>query len=71
MGPEGLADVRAWRAAHSWTPHQLRHAADTAIRKEHGIEVARIILGHSTAFSTEVFAEADGEQARAVVGAMG
>lgn len=29
-----------------WHPHQLRHNAATALRREHGIEVARVILGH-------------------------
>jgi len=40
-----------------WHPHQLRHNAATNIRKQHGIEIARIILGHSTAFTTEIYAE--------------
>jgi integrase len=71
LGPDGRAEVRAWRKAHTWTPHQLRHAAGTAIRKEFGIELARIILGHSTAFTTEVYAEADREQARDVVAKIG
>lgn len=71
LGPDGQAQVRAWRKDHTWTPHQLRHAAGTAIRKEHGTELARIILGHSTAFTTEVYAEADKEQAREVMIAIG
>jgi integrase len=71
LGPEGSAEVRAWRKAHTWTPHQLRHAAGTAIRKEFGIELARIILGHSTAFTTEIYAETDREQARDVVAKIG
>jgi integrase len=71
LGVDGQAEVRRWRNAHTWTPHQLRHAAATAIRKEYGIERAQIILGHSSAFTTEIYAEADREQARAVVGAIG
>jgi integrase len=42
-----------------WHPHQLRHNAATFLRREHGIEVARIILGHKSAAITEVYAEAD------------
>ena len=47
-----------------WHPHQLRHNAATTLRREHGIEVARIILGHRSAAITEVYAEVD--YARAV-----
>ena len=28
-----------------WHPNQLRHNAATVLRKEHGIELARIVLG--------------------------
>lgn len=54
-----------------FTPLQLRHTAATRIRKRHGIEVARIILGHSTAFTTEIYAEADRDKAMKVMGKMG
>ncbi|HEX4000818.1 MAG TPA: site-specific integrase [Pirellulales bacterium] len=47
-----------------WHPHQLRHNAATNLRREHGIEVARIILGHRSAAITEVYAEVD--HARAI-----
>ena len=47
-----------------WHPHQLRHNAATNLRREHGIEVARIILGHRSPAITEVYAEVD--HARAV-----
>ena len=42
-----------------WTPHRLRHNAATRIRREGGIEVARIVLGHSDAGVTEIYAERD------------
>jgi integrase len=42
-----------------WTPGRLRHNAGTTIRREYGIELARIILGHSTMNTTEIYAEAD------------
>ncbi|MBI1901755.1 MAG: site-specific integrase [Planctomycetia bacterium] len=54
-----------------WHPHQLRHNAATSLRREFGIEVARIILGHATAFTTEIYAEADREAARAAIGKVG
>jgi integrase len=40
-------------------PHQIRHTVATNLRKLKGIEVARIVLGHSSAFTTEIYAEAD------------
>ena len=52
---------RACRLAKvdKWSPNQLRHSAATRIRKKHGIEVARIVLGHTTLATTQVYAEAD------------
>jgi integrase len=47
----------------TWAPNRLRHNAATGLRKEFGIELARIVLGHSTAFTTEIYAEADRVQA--------
>lgn len=52
-------DAANWRKAHCWSPNQLRHAAATRIRATYGIEVARIILGHASAVTTEVYAEVD------------
>jgi len=57
------AELAAWRKAHRWHPHQLRHNAATELRKEFGIEAARIILGHRSAAITEVYAEKDEQQA--------
>jgi integrase len=54
-----------------WYPNQLRHNAATNLRREHGIELARIILGHSTAFTTEIYAEADKLQAMEVIAKIG
>ena len=61
----------AWRNEHCWHPNQLRHSAATKLRKEHGVELARIILGHSTAFTTEIYAEVDQQQAIDVIGMVG
>jgi integrase len=65
------AELRRWRKAHRWHPHQLRHNAATVLRKEYGIEVAKIILGHATLSATEVYAERDLEKAREVVSTIG
>jgi integrase len=68
---EDKAELRRWRKAHRWHPHQLRHNAATVLRKEYGIEVAKIILGHATLNSTLVYAERDLEKAREIVGKIG
>lgn len=65
------AELKEWRKANRWHPHQLRHSSATLLRKEHGIELARIILGHSTAFTTEIYAELDKQQAVEVMGKIG
>ena len=55
---------RQWREKHCWHPHQLRHTAATELRKQFGLEAARVVLGHRSAAITEVYAEID--RARAV-----
>jgi hypothetical protein len=42
-----------------WHPHQLRHNRATELRKEYGLEVARIVLGQKRATVTQNYAEAD------------
>lgn len=60
LTPEQKAELRAWRKAHRWHPHQLRHNAGTAIRREFGLEAAQLVLGHSSAQITDaVYAERD------------
>jgi integrase len=54
-----------------WSPNRLRHLAATRIRRRHGIEMARIILGHSSLIVTQVYAEADGKKALEVMGQIG
>jgi integrase len=71
LSPEERTEIKAWRREHSWHPGQLRHNAATWLRKEFGVELARIILGHATAFTTEIYAEADRQQAMEVVGKVG
>jgi integrase len=64
-------EIRAWRRQQRWHPHQLRHSAATNLRKEFGVELTRIVLGHSTAFTTEIYAEADKQQAMEVIARIG
>jgi integrase len=43
-----------------WHPHRLRHSAATQIRREFGLEAARMVLGHSSALITDaIYAERD------------
>ncbi|QDU56165.1 tyrosine-type recombinase/integrase [Aeoliella mucimassa] len=42
-----------------WSPNQLRHLTATEVRREFGLEAAQIILGHSQANVTQVYAERD------------
>lgn len=47
---EGLwDDLAAWRRAHRFHPHQLRHNAATELRKAFGLEAAQLTLGHASA----------------------
>jgi len=54
-----------------WHPNQLRHSAATAIRKQFGLEAAQVILGHSRADVTQVYAERDSARAIEVVRKIG
>jgi integrase len=54
-----------------WHPNQLRHNAATALRKEFGIEAARVVLGHRSAVVTEICAEADRGRAAEIMGRVG
>lgn len=67
---EGI-DTKQVALVPHWHPHQLRHNAATNLRREHGIEVARIILGHRSPAITEVYAEVDHARAIEVMGKIG
>jgi integrase len=71
LTPQEKDEIRAWRREHSWHPHQLRHNAATNLRREYGVELARIILGHASAFTTEIYAEVDRQQAMEVIAKVG
>ena len=60
-----------WRAKHCWHPHQLRHNAATLFRREHGLEVARILLGHKNMVVTQIYAEGDQQRAVEVMSRIG
>jgi integrase len=68
LSPEQLEQVDRWRKAHRWTPNRLRHSAATQLRKQFGIEAARVVLGHSSADVTEIYAEQDLQRAAEIMG---
>jgi integrase len=60
-----------WQQDHRWHPHQLRHSAATRLRKQYGLEAARVVLGHRSAAVAEVYAEIDQTKARQIMGEVG
>jgi integrase len=54
-----------------WHPHQLRHNAATAIRREFGLDMARAVLGHHSPQITEMYAELDINRAAEVMAKVG
>ncbi len=67
------AITRACDAANvpHWHPHQLRHNAATTLRREFGIEVARVVLGHRSAAVTQIYAEIDQNRAMEAIQRIG
>ncbi|HNO79533.1 MAG TPA: site-specific integrase [Phycisphaerae bacterium] len=54
-----------------WHPHQLRHNAAFDLRRRFDIEVARVILGHSSPSMTDLYGEFDRRKAVAVMEKVG
>lgn len=54
-----------------WTPGQLRHNAGTRIRHRYGLEAARLVLGHRSMATTEIYAERNMAKAIQVMNEMG
>ena len=71
LGEEKWAQLQVWRRDHRWSPNQLRHNAATYLRKQFGIEAARVVLGHSSAAVTEVYAELDLAKAADIMAKVG
>jgi len=79
--PREQYDVAAYRRAIRracekagipvWHPNQLRHLRGTEIRKGYGLEASQAVLGHAELSVTQVYAEADLETARKIMGEAG
>jgi integrase len=56
---EQHAELRAWRRAHRFHPHQLRHTFATKVRAQYGPDVALTLLGDRTTRMVDVYAAKD------------
>jgi integrase len=54
-----------------WHPNQLRHSMATDLRREAGLDAARVVLGHRSPSMTEVYAEVDTNKAAEVMARLG
>jgi len=57
LTPEQRAEVKAWRKAHRWAPNRLRHTYATKVRRDYDLEATQVLLGHSKANMTQIYAE--------------
>ncbi len=59
LTPDERERVKEWQTSHRWHPNQLRHTFATKVRRMPGggLEAAQVLLGHSKANITEVYAE--------------
>jgi integrase len=64
------AACRRARVLH-WHPNQLRHNHATMIRRRYGLEAAQVVLGHSRADVTQVYAERDLSLAQRIAAEIG
>jgi integrase len=71
LNAERLREDPAATKVEDWSPNQLRHAAATEIRKKFGLEAAQVVLGHSSADITQVYAERDQKLAAEVIKQIG
>lgn len=66
-----ISDACRRQGVTRWSPNQLRHNAATRLRREFGLDVAQVVLGHSWADVTQVYADVDVEKAAAAMEKVG
>lgn len=66
-----VSRAAAFAGAPHWHPNQLRHARGTEVRREYGLEGSQVVLGHSNANITQVYAQSDAELASRIALASG
>jgi integrase len=64
-------EAAQWRKEHCWHPNQLRHTFGTQARREGGIETSRILLGHTSIATSEIYAEPDRTTAQKIIAEIG
>jgi hypothetical protein len=64
-------EARKWRRQHCWAPNRLRHSTGTQVRELFGLEAAQLILGHSRADVTQIYAERNAKLAADVARKLG
>lgn len=65
------AKLKEWQRQHRWAPNRLRHTTATELRKRFGLEAAQVVLGHSYADVTQIYAERDLLKAAALIQEVG
>jgi integrase len=72
-GSYANAITRGCRRARvpAFSPNQIRHTYATMIRKEFGLEAAQVMLGHSRADVTQIYAEANRDVATSIAAKVG
>lgn len=60
-------EIKAWRQKNRWSPNRLRHTFATEMRREHGLEATSVSLGHSSARTSEIYAEPDWERLESIM----
>lgn len=61
-----VEDIGKLELFRPWGPNRLRHSAGTRLRREEGLEAARVVLGHARAAVTEIYAEVDHARSREI-----
>jgi site-specific recombinase XerC len=68
---QAIARACAKAGVPAWAPNRVRHSFATDVRAAHGLEAAQVLLGHSRADVTQIYAERDQTLAEQVAAAVG
>ena len=70
---EEKARLIEWQQQHRWHPNQLRHTFATKVRRmpDGGLEAVQVLLGHSRADVTQVYAARNEELAATLAAKIG
>lgn len=71
LTPAQRIELAAWRKAHKFHPHQLRHTAATRWRAQFGAEATLVLLGDRTTRMVDLYAEKDRKAAASIMESIG